>query len=94
MESLIRLLREKDHELIRAYQNLLHAREVQLLPISQSVLREAARLRAERLALRTPDALHAATCRLHGCQQFLTNDETFRNMPDLPVTMLRDALAD
>jgi predicted nucleic acid-binding protein len=50
------------------------------------------RLRAAIPSLRTPDALHAATSRLRGCAQFLTNDDGFRKVPGLPVIILREVL--
>jgi predicted nucleic acid-binding protein len=92
METLIKPTRQDDLKLIQAYEDLLHAPEVQMEPIGREVLREAARLRARLAGLRTPDALHAATSRLHECTQFLTNDEGFRRVPDLPVVILRDVL--
>lgn len=64
-----------------------------LAPITAAVLREAARLRAAIPALRTPDALHAATALLEGCTLFLTNDKGFRRVPRLPVVLLDDVLA-
>lgn len=92
METLVKPIRDSDSKLIQAYEDLLHAPEVRMAPINQAVLREAARLRAAIPALRTPDALHAATSRLHGCNQFLTNDQGFRRVPGLPVVVLRDVL--
>ncbi|HEV3344661.1 MAG TPA: PIN domain-containing protein [Pirellulales bacterium] len=63
------------------------------MPITQSALREAARLRATIPALRTPDALHAATALISGSACFVTNDKTFRRIPGLPVILLDDARA-
>jgi len=64
-----------------------------LLPITQDVLREAARLRALIPALKTPDAIHAATALLHRCVLFVTNDVGFPRVPGLSLAMLDDALA-
>lgn len=64
-----------------------------LLPITQDILREAARLRATIPGLKTPDALHTATALLHGCTLFVTNDTGFRRVPDLPLAILDDILA-
>ena len=63
-----------------------------IVPATQPILREGARLRAVVTSLRTPDALHAATARLNGCVQFITNDLDFRRVPGLPVVVLRDLL--
>jgi predicted nucleic acid-binding protein len=92
METLVKPIRQQDRKLIQAYDDFLHTPDVRLVPISQATLREAARLRADITSLRTPDALHAATSMLHGCTQFLTNDDGFRRVPGLPVVMLRDVL--
>lgn len=60
MEVLVLPLRNVDTSLIADYEQLLFSSEIQLIPISKSVLREAANLRAT-TNLKTPDAIHAAT---------------------------------
>jgi len=65
---------------------------MQLMSITQSILREAARLRAAVPGLRTPDALHAATALLSDCALFLTNDIGFQRVPALPLAILDDVL--
>ena len=62
---------------------------MRLLPITQPILREAARLRAT-TKLRTPDALHAATALQAGCVLFVTNDVGFRGVASLPLVVLDD----
>jgi predicted nucleic acid-binding protein len=64
---------------------------MRLLPITQHILRDAARLRAT-TKLRTPDALHAATARQAGCVLFVTNDVGFRGVASLPLVLLDDLL--
>lgn len=94
LEALVHPLRRQDLVLQAAYERLLLATpEVKLLPLSQDVLREAARLRAVIPGLRTPDALHAATALIAGCTLFLTNDTGFRRVPGLPLVILDDVLA-
>ena len=66
--------------------------DVQMVPITQTVLEEAANLRAT-LGLRTPDALHLATALLNGCALLVTNDRAFRRVPDLAVTMLSELVS-
>jgi len=66
---------------------------MRLQPTTQSVLREGARLRATIPALRTPDALHAASAALANCTMFLSNDAGFRRIPGLPVVILDEVLA-
>jgi predicted nucleic acid-binding protein len=63
--------------------------DVQMMPITQAVLEEAAKLRAT-MNFRTPDAIHAATALLNGCVLFVTNDSTFRRLSDLSVTVLNE----
>ncbi len=91
METLVLPLRNKRFDLIRAYESLLLASDLQAFPITQAVLKEAAQLRAL-TSLRTPDAIHAATAMGENCSIFLTNDADFRKVPDLPVVVLSEVL--
>ena len=92
METLVIPLRNTDTFLINAYEQLLLSSEMQLIPINQSVLRQAATLRAT-TNLKTPDAIHAATALSVNCTQFITNDKGFRNVSGLPVIVLNEVLA-
>ena len=56
------------------------------------MLLEAARLRAVLPTLKLPDAIHAATARLHGCAVLLTNDTRLRAAPGLEVIQLSDVV--
>ncbi|MEH1997648.1 MAG: PIN domain-containing protein [Nostoc sp.] len=91
MEALVLPLRNNDTFLLNAYEELLLSENMQLLPISQPVLRQAASLRAT-TNLKTPDAIHAATALSVNCNQFITNDKGFRNVPGLPVIILSEIL--
>lgn len=91
MESLVVPLKNGNTVLINAYEQLLSS-QVTLIPISQTILKSAAQLRAT-TNLRTPDAIHAATALDAGCTLFLTNDRGFRNVPNLPVVILSEVLA-
>lgn len=64
-----------------------------LLPITPTILREAAQLRADIPGLKTPDAIHAATALYHGCALFVTNDRGFQRIPNLPLVLLDEVLA-
>lgn len=92
MEALVLPLRNNDTFLINAYEELLLSENMQLVPISQSILRQAANLRAT-TNLKTPDAIHAATALSVNCNQFITNDKGFRNFLSLPVIILSELLA-
>jgi predicted nucleic acid-binding protein len=92
MEALVAPLKNANSSLVRDYEQLLLSEGIQLIPISQSVLKQAANLRAT-TKLKTPDAIHAATALSTDFSQFLTNDQGFRNVPDLPVIILNEILA-
>jgi predicted nucleic acid-binding protein len=92
METLVGPLKKADAVLVADYEQFFQQAGVRLLPITQAVLREAARLRAT-TRLRTPDALHAATALLAGCVLFLSNDYGFRSVPGLPLVVLQDVAA-
>lgn len=91
METLVGPLKTGNPALVAAYERALSAEDLRLLPLALPVLREAARLRAA-TSLKTPDALHAATALLAECALFITNDQGFRRVPELPVVMLSDLL--
>ena len=92
-EALVMPLRQGSLTLQAAYEAALLEADLVLLPLTQEILREAARLRAAIAGLRTPDALHAATALIAGCSMFLTNDTGFRRVPGLPLVILEDVLA-
>lgn len=91
METLVGPLKTGNPALVAAYEHALSAEDLRLLPLALPVLRKAARLRAA-TSLKTPDALHAATALLAECALFITNDQGFRRVPELPVVMLSDLL--
>ena len=91
MEVLIVPLRNKDTALVNDYEQLMLEGDMQLIPISQTLLREAARLRAT-TNLRTPDAIHVATAMNTGCTLFLSNDRGLRGISHLSVVILQDVL--
>lgn len=91
MEVLVGPLKSGNITLEKAFEQALLGTEMRLLPITQPILREAARLRAT-TKLRTPDALHATTAQQAGCVLFVTNDAGFRAVPGLPFVILDDLL--
>ncbi|MEH2149422.1 type II toxin-antitoxin system VapC family toxin [Nostoc sp.] len=92
MEVLVVPLRNGNNSLVADYEELLLSSQVQLIPISQSILRQSANLRATS-NLKTPDAIHAATALSVNSNQFITNDKGFRNVPGLPIVILSEVLA-
>jgi predicted nucleic acid-binding protein len=91
MEALVGPLKSGNTTLENAFEQALLSTNMRLIPITQPILREAARLRAT-TKLRTPDALHAATAQLAGCVLFVTNDVGFRGLASLPLVILDDLL--
>lgn len=91
MEALTGAFKRGDPALEKAYDHALLSTDLRLLPVTQSILRQAARLRAT-TKLKTPDALHAATALDAGCVLFITNDAGFRGVAGLPLVLLDDLL--
>jgi predicted nucleic acid-binding protein len=90
LETLVGPIKSGDTTLEAGYRSLLQqASDLRLVPVTEAVLERAARLRAE-TALKTPDAIHAASALVAGCALFITNDVIFRHVPGLNVVVLRD----
>ncbi|PNW65666.1 UNVERIFIED_CONTAM: hypothetical protein BEN50_21695, partial [Euhalothece sp. KZN 001] len=93
LETLVLPLRTGNQNLLQAYDQLLLSSSLQLIPIHQEILRNAAQLRGD-YNLKTPDAIHLATALRESCNWLLTNDVQFRRVRELSVTILQDALSD
>ena len=93
LEILVTPFRNGDILLASQREGLWKQTNTRLIPITQELLREAARLRAIIPGLKTPDAIHAATALVHGSAMFLTNDIGIRRVPGLPLVLLDDVLA-
>jgi predicted nucleic acid-binding protein len=91
METLIGPLKAGDVALASSYEQLFQQAQTRLLPMTHSILRDAAQLRAT-TSLKTPDALHVATAMNAGCALFVTNDAGFRGVAGLPLVILSDLL--
>jgi len=93
LEVLVKPLKVGDATTATLFRTVLrHTPDVQMLPITQAILEEAANLRAA-LGLRTPDAIHIATALLSDCALIVTNDSAFRRVPDLAVTVLSELVS-
>jgi uncharacterized protein len=74
-EVLVGPLRDGDARRADWYLRLLSGRgAIQLMTLGPGTADLAAKLRAERAALRLPDALHLAAASLAGCDYFITGD--------------------
>lgn len=86
LESLVGPLKANDQRLTARFRRLLfQSANLRLIPVSRTVLERAAQLRAQTPALKTPDAIHAATALEAGALTFITNDTQFRHVPGLNV---------
>ncbi len=88
-EALVMPYKSGDSVRVLEYEGLLAQPNVRLVPVSSSILRDAAKLRSQR-RLKTPDAIHAATALSEGCATFVANDASFRTIPGLPLQLLKD----
>lgn len=88
-ETLVKPFREAP-EYVSVYQRYITSRpHLEVVPVSRSILIEAARRRAH-LKVRLPDAIHVATAVNAGCRIFLTNDAEIKSSPDLEVIQFSD----
>lgn len=76
-------------DIARQYETLLfHFPNLSIVPIDREIARHAAQLRAK-FALRPPDALQVAACRLHHAEAFITNDRRLEHLdPLIPIVVL------
>src|ERR1035438_4482159 len=83
LEVLVHPMRTGDLALQQAFGDALTRSGVRVEAITLDILRAASRLRAEVPSLRTPDAIHAATATLTGCDLLVSHDLGFRAVPGL-----------
>jgi predicted nucleic acid-binding protein len=89
MEVLVKPLQAGNTLLQRRYEDFL-AQQI-WLAVPETVYEQALQLRATH-RLKTPDALHLAIARYHGCTDFWTNDDRLNTTAgDLAVNVLADA---
>ncbi len=91
LETLVQPIKQNNQILISAYESLLTATEISLVPINLDILRESANLRATE-NLKTPDAIHAATAFFSNCSYFVTNDNGFKRLSNIHVIILDDLI--
>ena len=91
LETLVLPYRKKDPDLEFLYLDLLESSDVELVPISIDILKEAAQIRAVS-GLKTPDSIHAATALSSKCDYLLTNDPSFRRVKGISVIVIDEAI--
>lgn len=88
-EVLVKPMIDKNASIERAYRTFLEASDaLRLVPVSQAILIEAAKVRAE-TGLKLPDAIHLATATGAGCTSLLTNDKALHGGDRIPVRLLQ-----
>jgi predicted nucleic acid-binding protein len=91
VEVLVLPLRAGRISLAGDYRRLLsHTIGLTLFPVDEAICERAARMRADHLWLRTPDALQLATALEHGAQVMVTNDRRWQRLKEIPVVVLED----
>jgi predicted nucleic acid-binding protein len=89
-EVLVKPRRDQNTVLCDQYERMLRSsKSLTIAPVSRAVLIAAASIRASS-SLKLPDAIHGATSLAQGCTTYLTNDQQFKTVTELPVLMLQD----
>jgi len=91
LETLVQPIKQNNQILISAYETLLTKTDIHLLPISLSILRESANLRANQ-NFKTPDAIHTASAPLANCDYLVTNDDGFKRLSNINVIILNNLI--
>ncbi len=89
LECRVKPLREKNTAVLQRYQNFFVAEDLNLIPISLTVIDRAATLRAD-YNMPTPDAIQAAAAFLITDSKviFITGDKAFKKIPHLHVLLV------
>jgi predicted nucleic acid-binding protein len=87
-EVLVRPFRSGSYSLAERYfQILTTSRNFAVIPVSDVIAIDAARLRAEQ-GMKAPDAIQLATARIGGATTFVTNDAELPTPPNLRLFVL------
>lgn len=87
LETLVLPLRTGNAALVKDYEDFFALRVSESVPLTSSVFRNAATIRAQR-NYKTPDALHLAAAIEAGCDVFLTNDLRLKSFPGITVEVV------
>ena len=90
LEVLVHPIRQKNHELVRQYRNILaNVAEIEMLPVDTDISEHAAQLRGE-YNIRTPDAIQMATAIHAGARYFLTNDAALPEFSNMQILLVEN----
>jgi predicted nucleic acid-binding protein len=88
LECRVKPMREHQEGLLKRYQQFFCASELTLIEITPDIIENATSLRAFN-ALRTPDAIQAATALSISDEViFLTGDHSFKKVPNLKILLI------
>lgn len=74
-EILVKPIERGAVDLADGYERMIvSARGFEVLPVRRSILIEAARLRAQRISIKLPDAIHVATALASSCSHVISDD--------------------
>jgi predicted nucleic acid-binding protein len=91
LEILVQPYRLPNHDLVNQFYALLSTYpHLQWIGVTLEIADLAAQLRADH-ALKTPDAVQAATAIVSQATGLISNDKTFRKVPGLEVFILDEA---
>ncbi len=94
-ELLVAPIEARNDELIQLYESwTLPNRHMDVVPVSRSILRNAALLRALNKSLKLPDAIHLASAKAARCAQFLTCERRLNGDYGVEVLVLTDDVLD
>lgn len=92
-ETLVKPFRVRDPELGVRFRSALEGPGLTLASVTREVLVQSARLRAAS-RMKLPDAVHAATAQLAGCDVLLTNDTGIGAVPGVDVVRLAEVVGE
>ena len=89
LEMLVYPFQLGNMELAHQYRDiLLNSKGLTMIPLTQEIAEEAARLRSIDRKIRTPDAIQMATAINANASFFLTNDARLPSLPNLKMVQL------
>jgi predicted nucleic acid-binding protein len=90
IEVTVQPMRQNRQDLVTLYSSaLLNSPNVSTIGLDTEIAQHTAELRAK-LNLRTPDAIQVATAIVSRAEAFITNDERFKLVTDIPVLLVND----
>lgn len=88
LECQVKPLRDKNKDIMQRYERFFKAKDLLLVPMGLTVIKEATLLRAK-YNLATPDALQAASASSVSDELiFVTGDAVFKKIPQLNVMLV------